>query len=83
MVEQPKCMVGGWGRSGISQKTGGSKDETKMHFQSQEVGIPEGVEKCEFEKGVTRFVAKILCDFFFFFPCQITVGSNSGKKKID
>ena len=45
-------------------KTDGSEDETKTHFQSQEVGIPEGLEKfyeqkSEFQKSLTRFAAKI------------------------
>ena len=44
MVENPTCMIRAFERTRISLKTDGSEDETKMHFQSQEVGIPEGLE---------------------------------------
>ena len=44
MVENPTCIIRAFERTGISLKIDGSEDETKMHFQSQEVGIPEGLE---------------------------------------
>ena len=44
MVENPTCMIRAFERTEITLKMDASEDETKMHFLSQEVGIPEGLE---------------------------------------
>ena len=44
MVENPQCMIRAFERTEISLKTDANEDETKMYFQIQEVGIPEGLE---------------------------------------
>ena len=43
MVEN-QCMIRAFERTEITLKMDASEDETKMHFLSQEVGIPEGLE---------------------------------------
>ena len=44
MLEQRRCMIRAFQKTGISLKPDGSEDQHKMHFHGQEVGVPEGLD---------------------------------------
>ena len=44
VIVEKKVMIRAFEKTGISLKVDGSEDATKMHFQGQEVGVPDGLE---------------------------------------
>ena len=43
-VQEKRVMIRAVEKTGISLKVDGSEDAEKMHFQGQEIGIPEGLD---------------------------------------
>ena len=44
VIMEKKVMIRAFEKTGISWKVDGSEDATKMHFQGQDVGVPDGLE---------------------------------------
>ena len=44
VIVEKTVMIRAFEKTGITLKVDGSEDATKMHFQGQDVGVPDGLE---------------------------------------